>query len=429
MRPLVRRLLVALAVLLLATLAGLAWATVRALSTEATVRDTELLSPADVERALRLARQHDPRQAIPGVQRTLRLTQHEVNLLLNHAATRVRPSRWDMALDARQLRLRGSVPLPPYPFDDRLGHWLNLELKARQVNDLPELESMRIGQLSLPLPLVRWAFDLLAARVGLGDWQSAGVVAVHRVWMLPRRVDLTYAWGEDAAVRVVAALVPAQEHERLRLYAEQLLQWAASQPGPADGPRSWPLSQLMPPLFELARQRSALGQEAALENRAALLVLGMVANGVSLATLLPERRDELARRPLRTTLAGRGDSPQHFLISATLAAEQGTPLADLVGLYKEIADSRGGTGFSFNDMAANRAGTRLGALAVADPQRLQQRLASGLQDLDILPDVSDLPESMNEAEFRRRFGGPGAPAYRRMIDEIDGRLDATPLFR
>ena len=59
----------------------------------------------------------------------------------------------------------------------------------------------------------------------------------------------------------------------------------------------------------------------------------------------------------------------------------------------------------------------------------QQRLAGELQDLDILPDVSDLPESMNEAEFRRRFGGPGTPAYRRMMDEIEGRLDATPLFR
>ena len=92
MRRAVRRLLVALAVLLLVALAGLAWAAVRALSTEATVRDTAALAPADVERALRLARQHDPRQAIPGVQRTLSLfykpytrTQSETAIRAKHS--------------------------------------------------------------------------------------------------------------------------------------------------------------------------------------------------------------------------------------------------------------------------------------------------------------------------------------------------------
>jgi hypothetical protein len=46
-----------------------------------------------------------------------------------------------------------------------------------------------------------------------------------------------------------------------------------------------------------------------------------------------------------------------------------------------------------------------------------------------MPDVSDLPEFMNEPEFRRRFGGPGSPAYQRMMADIEERLGATPLFR
>ena len=40
-------------------------------------------------------------------------------------------------------------------------------------------------------------------------------------------------------------------------------------------------------------------------------------------------------------------------------------LSDVIGLYKEIEDSRGGSGFSFNDIAADRAGTRFGEKAVA----------------------------------------------------------------
>jgi hypothetical protein len=41
----------------------------------------------------------------------------------------------------------------------------------------------------------------------------------------------------------------------------------------------------------------------------------------------------------------------------------------------------------------------------------------------------DLPESMPEAEFKRRFGGVDAPAYNRMIAEIDGRIAALPAYR
>jgi len=265
----------------------------------------------------------------------------------------------------------------------------------------------------------------VAAHYGLGGWQQASVLSVQLVRLLPRRLDLVYAWGPDAGAQVLAALLPQSEHARLRVYAAALAQVARALPaGEAQS-----LSQLLPPMFELARRRSAAGQDPALENRAALLVLGMVANGIGLGALLPERRDELAAHPIRVTLAGRPDSPQHFLVSATLAAESGTPLADLIGLYKELSDARSGSGFSFNDMAANRAGTRLGALAVGDPARLQQRLAAGLSEADFMPDVSDLPEGMNETEFRRRFGGPGTAAYRRLMDDIEQRLGATPLYR
>ncbi|MFT3818549.1 MAG: hypothetical protein QM750_13075 [Rubrivivax sp.] len=388
---------------------------------EPLVRQEPVIEVADVERALRLARQHDPRHALPGVVRTLRLSQHEAELLINHAAARWRPSRWQLEVGAGDLQLRGSLALPANPF----GAWLNVELQARQTRGLPRLDRLRLGRLSVPPALAAWAARRLAEHYGLGGWQQADVLSVQLVRLLPRRLDLVYAWGPDAGSQVLAALLPESEHARLRIYAAELAQLARALP--AGTPQS--LSQLLPPMFDLARRRSAAGQDPALENRAALLVLGMVANGIGLGALLPERREELAAHPIRVTLAGRPDSPQHFLVSATLAAESGTPLADLIGLYKELSDARSGSGFSFNDMAANRAGTRLGALAVGDPGRLQQRLAAGLNEADFMPDVSDLPESMNEAEFRRRFGGPGSTAYRRMMDDIEQRLGATPLYR
>ena len=103
-----------------------------------------------------------------------------------------------------------------------------------------------------------------------------------------------------------------------------------------------------------------------------------------------------------------------------------------MGLYKEVDDSRGGSGFSFNDIAADRAGTRFGELAIgsaADIDKLRQLLAKGLRDQDVLPAVEDLPEFMQEAEFKRRYGGIGAPAYLKMMDTIERRIAAMPLYR
>ena len=379
------------------------------------------LAVRDVERALQLARQHDPRRAIPGVVRVLRLTQHEAEVLINHGAARVRPGQWTLELGADRLRLRGSVRLPANP----AGDWLNVDLQARQTQGLPQLESVRLGRLTLPGPLAEWLLDRGLALGGLQGWQLLGAMAVQQVRLRPQRMDIVYAWTPDAPARVIAALLPAREQARLRVHAEHLATLAAR--APQDGPL--PLAQVLPPMFELARQRSAAGEDPALENRAALMVLGMVANGVGLGTLLPERRDELAGLPRRLMLGGRIDFPQHLLVSATLAAESGSPLADMIGLYKELTDARSGSGFSFNDMAVNRAGTRLGELAVGSPAQLQQRMAGIAGEQDLLPDLSDLPEFMSAAEFRRRYGEPGSPAYRQMMSDIEGRLDATPLFQ
>jgi len=126
-------------------------------------------------------------------------------------------------------------------------------------------------------------------------------------------------------------------------------------------------------------------------------------------------------------LGDRIDFAQHFLVSAAIAARAGGPLADVLGLAKEVSDARDGSGFSFNDLAVNRAGVRLGEVAVADPARLAGWLAAGVRDADLMPDVSDLPEFLPEAAFVARYGGIGAPAYEALVAEIEARVVALPL--
>ena len=86
-----------------------------------------------------------------------------------------------------------------------------------------------------------------------------------------------------------------------------------------------------------------------------------------------------------------------------------------------------GSGFSFNDIAADRAGTRFGELAAGSKEtaaRLQQRLSAGVRERDLMPATDDLPEFMPEAECKRRFGGIGAPAYQQMMANIERRIAA-----
>ena len=59
-------------------------------------------------------------------------------------------------------------------------------------------------------------------------------------------------------------------------------------------------------------------------------------------------------------------------------------------------------------IAADRAGRRFGQLAVRAPQRLQQAVAGGLADSDLLPDVSDLPEYLRAEQFVQRYGSVGS---------------------
>ena len=132
---------------------------------------------------------------------------------------------------------------------------------------------------------------------------------------------------------------------------------------------------------------------------------------------------------LSIPLHGRQDSAQHFVVSAALAAWAGEWAADVIGLDKEMRDARSGSGFSFADLAADRAGSRFGELVAADSPRLRAVLQRPLSDGDLAPSLAGLPEGLSVAEFERCFAVPESADYRQLITEIERRLDEMPLYR
>ena len=181
----------------------------------------------------------------------------------------------------------------------------------------------------------------------------------------------------------------------------------------------------------LAAERS-LSSSAADENRAALIAMTLYVNGWNPARLVPDARDwpRATQRSLR--LAGRDDLAQHFIVSAVIAAAAGTPIAAAAGVYKELNDARDGSGFSFSDIAADRAGERFGALATQSDEsarQIQRRVTAGIRDGDVMPGIAGLVDNMPDAEFQRRFGGVGSAAYNNVIEDITRRVMTLALYK
>lgn len=405
---------------------GLAVAVAVALQGQPLVTGTAQFSPEHIARARELFDRNDPRYLRSGVLRTVSVSQEDVDLAANFAANRLGQGSASVLLGDGSAQVKVSLRLP----QRLLGRYLNIDAVLQQTPTLPRFASLRIGRLPVPALLANRVLDGgLAYLRGRPDY-AAALATVKQVSAHQGVLQVAYVWNDEVSGQLRAALVPQDEQERIKAYQKQLAAVTRS----AATSRAQTLSSLMASLFELATRRSdeGAGGDAVAENRAAIVVLTFYVNNKDLYVFIPAARSWPA--PLRTHigLAGRGDTAQHFTVSAMLAATSGSPLSDAVGLYKELGDSRGGSGFSFNDLAADRAGTLFGERATQSDTsaRAQQRkLANGASDTDLLPNVADLPEDLQEAEFKRRFGGVGAPAYQKVMDDIERRIAALPLYQ
>ena len=396
------------------------------------------VSVADIDRARQLLSHNDPRRALPGITRAVLLSQRDLELLIQQASRRLGDARGRVRLQPGLAVVEASLALPAMP----LGGWLNLRAVLRETDALPRVQQLRIGRLPVPGWLAQAALPRVLEALDLRAQGELAQRLVSRVGFRAQALVLAYAWPDNAEQALTTSLLPTDLQVRLRRHADQLATLGGTLAAGKPPAATVSVVQVLQPVFALAARHSPDAASALQENRAALVALAYLAAGQPLSPLLgsatpasqaADRAGPRSPRPAgqrlpELRLRGRLDFPQHLLISAALAAEGGGPLADAIGLYKEVADARHGSGFSFNDIAADRAGTRLGLMARRDPLAFQARLARGLDEADLMPDVSDLPEYLSAGEFKRRFGGVDTPAYQAMLREIDARLNRLPLL-
>lgn len=393
------------------------------------------LSSAEKRRLFELLRGSNPRSIPAGETRTLQLTPQDLDRLSAWASAILRRGHGSVRLagpgvasaDA-SLRLPGTA-----------GRWLNLSATARigvegGRLDL-DLRALQVGRFRVPGPALFVLSPLVAGAVraeplvrqtlpslhGLRLERGAATATFGRVAFPPGALA-GFLWGEEQVEENRASVGP---------YVDRILEALQRSP-PGDGR----FASALEAAFRLARERSR-GASAVQENRFALLALGAVLGHERVASLAGAPLDDaaaaraVALRP-QTTVRSRADWVRHFTLSGALAVLTYDAPSDAAGLFKEERDAQGGSGFSFGDLLADRAGTTFGDRATRDETgaaSMQERLAAGARLDDLFPPAADLPEDIPDAELQSRYGGVGGPLFQRLAGEIERRVGACAAYR
>ena len=360
--------------------------------------------------------------------RRLRLSPHDVDVLLAWGLSLGSDDRKaKVEFEADGAELLASMALPE---DQYLNILAEARLRVSEGERELALVRLQVGRLCVPPLIAEGLSDVLVQAISQDPEIGPMIESVQSLRIRPDAIEIAANRGE--MVRHVRALLarlgPSTEvAAATRVYIEHLL--AVSDELPEGDGR---FEGLLQAAFDLAQHRSEDG-DPVLENRAAIYAIGIMLghwrveqlNGV----VTDERLRSLMRQRTRTvTVRGRGDWVRHFCVSAALAPLSSETASDAAGLLKEELDAGGGSGFSFSDLLADRAGTVLAVAATENERtaRKTQKLLAREWDIDaVFPQAADLPEGLSDEELRAQYGGVGGENYRRMIDEIERRLEGT----
>ncbi len=359
---------------------------------------------------------------------TLSVSRQDLNGLLAFAARGVPGFGGRVDAEPSAVTLVTTVQLPPNP----RGRYLNLSLSLATSETGLRVGDLKAGPVRVPgdllQPLVKLGLDLALGE----DLGSVGMDAIRSIDVQRDVITVGYRLAKRDLVRVkdrmkerLAAAEPLGDPETVQVYYAALVDI-----GRSGTIRSGSVAQLVGPVFQLARERSAQADPTD-ENRAAILALAMYCGNLLFENIIgavrtPDLKAHVPACRRQVVLGGRHDLMLHFIYSAALKLASDSGVAFVAGEFKEVLDSgRGGSGFSFADLAADRAGVRFAEVATdgdAGARRLQAILAGQNLESLFFPRVDGLSEAMTEAEFKRRYGGVDSAAYRAVVADIDRRI-------
>ncbi|MGZ8162221.1 MAG: hypothetical protein ACXWTK_03775 [Methylobacter sp.] len=381
------------------------------------------LTHADIARAKKIL--HEGSKTKPDEIGTIELTESDLNLATNYLLNRYSKSAVKIELKDHKVRFTVTMTLP----ENRLGQYLNISFRLGNDNgtELPGIIKFKVGKLLLPAKLAAFVIDNIIRHSSLNQYFILATRPIKAVQIDEEKVAITYFSNTETLIQARNFLTNSGDSSTLNIYQQKLAEiidrhdpeWRLS------------LADLLQPIFALAYQRSTL-DNAIEENRSAIFAVNDYVNKKETRKFLAVPASApMTGQQYSAFLYKRIDLAQHFIGSAAITASVNGQIAQAVGEEKELRDAASGSGFSFIDLAADKAGTRFGEMATSSPEsaRKIQKAMSQVKDYsDFMPDPRDLPEKMSEADFKNRFGSIESPAYQEISKLIDARIAAAPIY-
>jgi len=366
------------------------------------------------------------------------VSQHEVNgltALLNRAFPQVK-SDVRLSNNGAEAAISIALPLP------RFIRFLNVNTSILPSEEGLLIDTVSIGDISLSgevfLSVVRIAVDFFVQEK-LADMALAMVSSVdineQRIVTKLNKLALSINNHESMLIALRDDLAFFGDVETISFYYQQLSNFASQQNHHSS------IATFIGYLFELAKVQTNISAnaQAVNENQAAMMALVIYFGADKFELLvgdiiIRERQQLIIRNRMRrsVTLQGRVDLQKHFIYSMALQLFSTHGASDAIGEFKEFLDTnKGGSGFSFADLQADRAGTRLAMVVTKSEQQAKQAqfLLSNVTDQQLLPSIKGLQEGLTEASFNKQFNNVKSTNYQQTIIEIDNRLKALEVYQ
>ncbi|MFT6268728.1 MAG: hypothetical protein ACJAVV_001543 [Alphaproteobacteria bacterium] len=313
--------------------------------------------------------------------------------------------------------------------------YFNLEAVVLESNTL-QMGSVSLGDLPLPGKFALSIAESLANAYTSSEVATKAIASVKSVAVESDGMLVTLA-PLDSLLREFKNIETGGSRKDTRIlkiriaHYLRLLDGMYIPPGPSNT-KNPSLSIYLHAVMQEAAVLSKDGS-ATLENEAAILAVAIYAGSRRFTTLTGDLSFAIDRIPFaspKPMLSGRQDLSLHFIFSAAikLLSEKGVSIA--VGEFKELMDrGKGGSGYSFVDLAADLSGTHFADLAV-DPKRAQTvqevMLGAANENLFLVSTVG-FDEGLSKTEFTEKYGGVDNPRYQKVVDEINLRINNLPI--
>lgn len=360
---------------------------------------------------------------------SITLSEADINEGLALAVRGFRSAKAQARIDAGGLTGNITLHLPQNPF----GGYINVTATIEPFSDGLKVSTLSIGDIKLSGKFFLGIAESLLNRALEGETLGTELIAAIESLAVNRsRVTVVYHPVANFRHKVNRLKEQVQfgedDSQRVRSYYQQLCTF--HQQAPVGGYEA--LGSYLSYLFNYAQQRNSASGQAAEENRAALLALALFLGSHKFDSLIGAL-DNSACRPAQghIGLANRSDLRLHFIFSAALQVLSNSGVSFSLGEFKELLDTeRGGSGFSFADLAADRAGIRFAEFAVDEDsaEQLQKMSEELTNEAVFFPSISGLPEGIGQLEFEKR-GGIESEFYKKHLAAIEQRISRLALYQ